>query len=236
MDTNTKQILRHLHGLKTMQGIAKEANLLSAINSLQIWQNKQFLLRYQALYKNQNSKAAITFLVKQLFTLQYFDLNQDNIQQHITRACKMLPEKARQTLATALQFNAICFELDFELAKRLTGTDNEQGLIIDQQSYIQAYIDSNNLTLRQQQIECIRNLGTQMVELCNMLGLPCLLYLYRKPAKICGLQDLHEFLESSVLSFNRLSNAESFIHSLVNDELAMSRNLLSQDPSPLNGQ
>ena len=51
MTDYTKQIVRHLHGLNTMQEIAEKAEIMSTIRAVQSWQCKRLLVTHQHMYQ-----------------------------------------------------------------------------------------------------------------------------------------------------------------------------------------
>lgn len=228
MSDSTKEIIRHLHGMSTMQEIAEKAGLMPAIRAVQTWQCKRLLATHQDMYQQKRFKPAVEFFIDELYGPNDFSQRDQDIARIVPKMSKFLPEKALQSLASALHLNTISFELDFELAKKLGDVE------INRDNYAKAYISCDNMTTRQQQIDYIRTLGNDLADVVKMKGISSLLFISRKPAKIAGVLALHEFLEKGFKAFKNLGNVEDFIFPVVNKEHQIMQQLANPNsPNPL---
>lgn len=228
MSDYTKQIIRHLHGLNTMQDIADKARLMPSIRAVQAWQCKRLLASHQEMYQQKRFKPAVEFFINELYGPNDFSQRDKDIARIIPKMSTFLPQKALQSLACALHLNTLSFELDFELAKRLVDTT------INRDTYAKAYISCNNFASRQQQIDYIRNLGNDLADVVKIKGISSLLFISRKPAKMAGVLALHEFLEKGFKSFKNMGNVEDFITPLVNKEREIMQQIANPNcPNPL---
>ena len=228
MSEHTKQIIRHLHGLKTMQEIAEKAGLMTTIRAVQAWQCKRLLATHQQMYQQKRFKPAVEFFINELYGPNDFSQRDQDIARIVPKMSKFLPEKALQSLASALHLNTLSFELDFDLAKKLVDTE------INRDTYAKAYISCNNLTTRQQQIDYIRTLGNDLADVVKLKGISSLLFISRKPAKMAGVLALHEFLEKGFKSFKNLGNVEDFINPVMDKEHQIMQQLANPNlPNPL---
>jgi hypothetical protein len=228
MNDYTKQIIRHLHGISTMQEIAEKAELMTTIKVVQSWQCKRLLVSHQHMYQQQRFRPAVEFFINELYGPNDFSQRDKDIARIVPKMSTFLPQKALQSLASALHLNTLSFELDFELAKKLVNTE------INSDTYAKAYISCDNLANRQQQIDYIRTLGNDLADVVKMKGIASLLYISRKPAKMAGVLALHEFLEKGFKSFKNLGNVEDFITPLVNKEREIMQQLANPNsPNPL---
>jgi hypothetical protein len=228
MSDSTKQIIRHLHGISTMQEIADKAGLIPAIRDVQTWQCKRLLVSHQHMYQQNRFKPAVEFFINELYGPNDFSQRDQDIARIVPKMSKFLPEKALQSLASALHLNTLSFELDFALAKKLESTE------INRDSYAKAYVSCDNLATRQQQIDYIRTLGNDLAEVVKMKGISSLLFISRKPAKMAGVLALHEFLEKGFKAFKNIGNVEDFIVPVVNKEHQIMQQLVNPNsPNPL---
>ncbi|WP_158971105.1 hypothetical protein [Paraglaciecola sp. L3A3] len=209
---NIKQINRHLYGIQTIQEIAKNAGVTESIDALQGWQNQRFLISHKTLHQDINSKKALEVLVYKIFSRQELIAKDIDNSELIAKACKFLPKELLSTLASALQLNLVCLELDFELAQ-ITKTTS-----INQDIYTHAYLASYNIPLRQKQLSSLKQLGDNLANLNLYWGIASLLNLYRYPAKYFALTPLHEFIELIFHAFNQVSSCEEFFHAIVAKE------------------
>lgn len=195
-----------------MREIAEKANMPETMRAVQNWQCRRLLLSHQEMYQQKRFKPAVEFFISELYGPKDFSQRDQDIARVVPKMAKLLPEKALISLASALHLNALSFELDFALARKL------HGLTIDRDSYAQAYRDCNNQVQRQQQIGYIKTLGRDLGEVVRMKGISTLLMLSRKPAKLAGVLALHEFLEHGFKAFKKLGAVEDFVNPVVNYE------------------
>jgi hypothetical protein len=211
-----------------MQEIAEKAGLMPSIRAVQAWQCKRLLVSHQEMYQQKRFKPAVEFFINELYGPNDFSQRDQDIARIVPKMSKFLPEKALQSLASALHLNTLSFELDFDLAQKLMGVD------INRDSYAKAYVSCDNLTTRQQQIDYIRTLGNDLADVVKMKGISSLLFISRKPAKMAGVLALHEFLDKGFKSFKNLGNVEDFITPVVNKEHEIMQQLANPNsPNPL---
>lgn len=228
MSDSVKQIMRHLHTVKTIQEIAEKSHLLKTIQDLQTWQCKRLLISHQDMYQQPRFKSAVEFFVDELYGPKDFSQRDQDIARLVPKMAKFLPEKALVSLASALHLNALSFELDFDMARKL----NDQP--IDRDSYALTYYECNNQTTRQRQIDYIHTLGHDLAEVVKMKGISMLLKVSRKPAKLAGVLALHEFLESGFKAFKNMGEVKDFINPLVAREQYILTQLFDPTaPNPL---
>ena len=228
MSDSTKQIIRHLHGVMTMQEIAQKGDLLSTIRSVQAWQCKRLLASHQKMYEQDKFKPAVEFFVKELYGPKDFSQRDKDIARVAPKMAKLLPETALQSLVSALHLNELSFELDFDLAKKIQGKE------INRDTYLEAYRACDNRNARQQQIYFIEVLGKDLAEVVKMRGISALLMLSRKPAKLAGVQALHESIEMGFKAFKNLGNVDEFILPIVHHEQGLMNQMFDlNQPNPL---
>jgi len=228
MSESTKQIIRHLHGISTMQSIADESGLMPTIRAVQAWQCKRLLASHQQMYQQERFRPGVEFFINELYGPNDFSQRDKDIARVVPKMSKFLPEKALQSLASALHLNTLSFELDYDLAKQLVDTD------INRDTYAKAYVSCDNLVKRQQQIDYILTLGNDLADVVKMKGIASLLFISRKPAKMAGVLALHEFLEKGFKSFRNLGNVEDFIVPIANKEHQIMQQLANPNsPNPL---
>lgn len=226
MSDSIKQIIRHLHTVKTIHEIAEKNDTLKHIRTIQAWQCQRLLISHQDMYQQPRFKSAVEFFINELYGPKDFSQRDQDIAKVVGKMAKLLPEKALVSLASALHLNAISFELDFDMARQLKDKP------INRDSYAQAYLACNNQTTRQKQIDYIQTLGGELADVVKMKGISMLLKLSRKPAKLAGLLVLHEFLESGFKAFKNLGDVNDFVNPVV----AREQHILTQlfDPTAAN--
>ena len=228
MSEHTKQIIRHLHGLATMQEIAEKAGLIDTIKAVQTWQCQRLLITHQDMYQQKRFKPAVAFFINELYGPNDFSQRDQDIARLVPKMSRILPDKALQSLASALHLNKLSFELDYDIAKHIEGQP------ITRDSYAKAYVDCDNLAARRQQIDFTYMLGKNLADVVKMKGIKTLLFISRKPAKMAGVLALHEFLERGYKAFKHLGNVNDFIPPIINTEQDIMRQLHTPNtPNPL---
>lgn len=221
MSESVSHIARHLHAVSTMRQIAKDANLLSGIGAIQEWQCQRMQLTYSDLRRQPRFAPAMDFFVEQLYGPQDFSQRDQDILRLLPKLAKYLPDSALNTLACASELNALSFELDFAMARKLRGQQ------VDRQYYAAAYLACANQTQRQQQIMLLHTLGNNLAKTVATRGISTLLILSRRPAKKAGLLSLHQFLQQGHQAFKRLGKADDFILPIVRREQQLTADLFN---------
>lgn len=230
MNEHLRQILRHLHSVKTMQEIALKGDLLASIQQVQRWQCKRLLFSHQALHQQDQYKPALAFFVHDLYGPHDFSQRDQDLTRLAPKMAKILPDKALRSLESALHLNALSFELDYELAKHL----DKQPLNRD--NYLKAYQDCNNPQARLEQIQLIEIMAKNLADAVQMRGVSALLMMSRKPAHLMGVSTLHTFIESGFKAFKTIGNYETFILPIVHFEQNLMKQMFntpSTNPLPL---
>lgn len=231
MSDSVKQIMRHLHTVKTIQEIAEKSHMLKTIQDVQAWQCQRLLISHQDMYQQVRFKSAVEFFVDELYGPKDFSQRDQDIARLVPKMAKLLPEKALVSLASALHLNALSLELDFEMARNL------QEKPVNRESYALAYFECNNQTSRQRQIDYIQTLGRDLADVVKMKGISLLLKLSRKPAKLAGVLALHEFLEAGFKAFKNLGDVNDFVNPVVAREQYILTQLFdptAPNPLPMN--
>lgn len=223
-----KQIHRHLHGVATMHEIAQKGNIINMVKALQRWQCARLLTSYQDLYQHARYRAAFDFFVNDLYGPRDFSQRDDDIARLVPRLVKLMPHKALHTLCSALELNALSFELDFQLALKMF----EQPL--NRHNYRLAYQQCENHPARLQQIKLIEQLLKQLQDITRVTGLSTLLSMSRKPAELLGLAELHRFTADGYAAFKPINQDRQLINTIVERETALLYALYDNaQPNPL---
>lgn len=218
-----KQLIRHCHGLHTMQEIASKSDLLDSIRALQSLQKLHFIDTQQTLYRDKKTNPAIVFLANQLSSILNFDLIKGDSIDCLNKICTFIPKEAERVLASLLHLKAISFELDFELAQKLKHTE------INSETYIHAYMSANYSKLRKQQREAIRELSEDMHYLTRIRGITFLFFIYQKIAMKLGLNQLYFAVKNGFEAFEPLAQPNELIQTL---ELNDTKAIREYFPSP----
>tara|TARA_R110002153_G_scaffold24716_3_gene78646 strand:+ start:1270 stop:2010 length:741 start_codon:yes stop_codon:yes gene_type:complete len=222
------QISRHLRTVAEVQHIALKTGLLPLVQSLQKWQTLRMQATHQALLNDPHHAPALRFFVEQIYGPQNFGQRDADIVRVVPKMHKYMPDKALSSLASALRLQALSFELDYAVAVKLKEQATSRLILIDRQSYAQAYLAGENLPLRQEQIALLNTLGVNLRDAVAVKGVTMMLALSKHPAKVKGLHTLHQFLQSGFKAFKKIPNSELFMQDIVTKEQCLMSLLFAQ--------
>ena len=205
-------IVMHLTKVQELHHQVQAQGQVQAVRQLQSWQTARLLASHQTLWENKRFRPAMQFFIDELYGPKDFSQRDEEIAKVVPKMAKLLPENALTSLASALHLNSLSFELDIQMVNTL----GEQP--IDRDSYAQAYRACDNHSQRQIQIELLETLGHDLADVVKIRGSSTLLMLSRIPAKLAGVETLHEFLESGFKAFKKLGEVADFIDPIVNKE------------------
>ena len=228
------QISRHLRTVADVQNIALEAGLQPLVQSVQKWQTLRMQATHQALLNDPLHAPALQFFVEQIYGPQNFSQRDADIIRVVPKMHKYMPNKALSSLASALRLQALSFELDYAVAIKFVEQATSEFIVIDRQSYAQAYLAGDNLSLRQEQIALLNTLGINLREAVAVKGVTMMLALSKHPAKVKGLFTLHQFLQNGFKAFKKIPNSELFMQNIVTKEQCLASLLFApQGENPL---
>lgn len=214
-------LVKHLHRVNALRQLAESMGLSQAIHTLQDWQCRRLWATHQHLANKPQYRDAMAFFVDELYGPKDFSQRDADLARVIPMLVKVLPEKAIDTLDSALALNALSYELDMAMVQALNGRS------LNRQHYAQAYVEVGRERDRQTQIEGIRALGERLNDVIQIRGVGMIIRFARKPAELAGLLSLHEFLEQGYLAFKGLGKIDGFITPIVETETAIMHKLLS---------
>ena len=205
MSTTIEKILQHLQATEQLNTQVTEQNLKASIQALQTWQTKRLLSTHDDLWQSKRFKPAMQFFVDELYGPKDFSQRDSELVRVVPKMGKILPNKGLISLEAALRLNCLSLELDIALVQAL---GNEE---ITRCSYFACYRQCDNQPKREEQIQLLEKLGLDLAQVVKISGISAILMLARKPAKIAGVQSLHEFLEKGFKSFKKIGPVNDFI-------------------------
>ncbi|GAC13453.1 FFLEELY motif protein [Aliiglaciecola lipolytica] len=221
-------IIQHLHHANEMHEHTLKVDLTDALRELQDWQTKRLLATHQDLWESKRFRPAMTFFIDELYGPKDFSQRDQELARVVPKMAKIIPKQALESLEAALRLNSLSLELDIALTEQLDGKT------ISRETYAMAYCKCENQAQREEQIVLLERLGVDLADVVKIKGISTLLMLSRKPARMAGVESLHQFLESGYKSFKKLGNVDDFIQPIVSRERALKNALFEQKrPNPL---
>ncbi len=221
MSKTLDNIILHLQETERMHQHIAQQNLSHNVRQLQAWQTKRLLVSHQDLWESKRFKPAMKFFVDEIYGPKDFSQRDKELARVVPKMAKIIPDKAMLSLEAALRLNCLSLELDMTLLHELKNQP------LNRDSYFACYRQSNNQSKREEQISLLEMLGLDLAQVVKISGISAILMLSRKPAKVAGVQSLHEFLETGFKAFKKLGNVHDFIDPIVNKERQMMQALFA---------
>lgn len=173
------------------------------------WQLNYMLPFYEDLRASDNYAAAVDFVVSDLTGINISDRDRD-IARVAPIMSRMLPEKALQALASAMELNARVLEINLSIYRALfeNRAVNDE---ISESDYRLACRIASSLDECLELVHLIEDIGRS---LDHVIGIPMIgvtLKTMRIPARLTGFAALQVFLEKGYVTFVALEDVDQFL-------------------------
>jgi len=222
--TGAESLRGHLQQLKTLRGPGQTAS--PRLAEVKQWQSQRLVRTYADMAAQPRYKAATGFFLEDLYGAKDFSGRDQAMLRILPVMSRILPAKAVETAALAIELEAISESLDQRLAAALPEGP------IDDEAYAKAYRETSTRQEREHQVELIEAVGHRLDALVRKPLVASTLRMMRKPAHMAGLADLQDFLERGFAAFGEMDGAESFLALLRERETTILNRLFSAKPDP----
>ncbi|HEX8957593.1 MAG TPA: hypothetical protein VF798_15030 [Burkholderiaceae bacterium] len=204
---------------------SKDPEAAAARIALRRFQSARMAQTHADLLAGAHTRDAARFFLDDLYGTHDFTQRDADIERIIPMMEKLLPASALQTIAEAIELDALSEILDRAMATRLGSRVTESG-------YIEAYREAGTRRDREKQIGHIRSVGDALCELVRVPLIGGTLAMMRGPAKLAGLSELHDFLDRGFRAFKQMRQPRDFVETIVRRETAILENLYSGASEP----
>jgi hypothetical protein len=221
-----------LDGIAHVRGaVESDPAIEQARRNLREWQAARLARTHADLVASPKFGAAAAFFLADLYGPQDLGHREAAVRRVLPLMKKTLPAPALDTIADAIELDALSESLDVAMASRL----GEKSAAIDAAAYGEAYRGVGRGEDRKRQIELIEHLGHSLEQLTHARFVGAALSAMRKPARMAGLGDLQAFLERGYEAFRLMGGAREFLETVTAREAAISVALFAGDDRPLQG-
>jgi hypothetical protein len=193
------------------QAAKREPALLAARIALKRYQSGRLGETHADLLANPNTHDAALFFLEELYGAHDLSQRDVDLERIIPTLQKMLSYESLHTITEAIVLDALSERLDTAMA-RVLGTEFTDGM------YIAAYRTATTREERERQLDLVQELGDS---LCSLVKIPLLavtLTIMKGPARLAGLGDLHEFLDTGFSTFKKMRAPKKFVETIVGRE------------------
>ena len=213
-----------LQALKSLRGPGRPKP--ARLAELKAWQARRLASTYADLASQPRYRAATQFFLEDLYGPKDFRARDEELLKIVPVMQKILPGKAVETAALAVELEALSEALDHALARALAAAP------LDEAHYAEAYRKSSTREERTRQIDLVEAVGRRLDALVQKPLIGGTLKLMRKPAHLAGLGDLQDFLEEGYRAFRTMKGCDEFLDALHTREMAILNRLFSGASKP----
>ena len=197
---------------------------------LREWQAGRLARTHADLLASPRFGAAARFFLSDLYGPKDFSSRDEEVERILPLLIRMLPTSALQSVALAVEVDALSEELDSAMVAEL----ERAGMIerIDEEAYAAAYRAVGCRAERERQVMLIRQTGEALDRVARKPLLGAMLRLMRAPAQLAGLAELHEFLDRGLNAFRCMGPAGEFLDSIDGKERGLLNRLFDGSASP----
>jgi len=178
------------------------------------WQAGRLARTYPDLLASPRYGPACRFFLEELYGAKDFEARDTEALRVVPKLAKMLPERAVETMALAVELDETSESLDARLARAIR-------LPIGSAGYARAYRDTGTPAERQLQVDTIDRIGHTLEKLARIPLLSGMLHMMRAPAEAAGFGHLHRFLQNGFDAFRAMGPAGEFLSIIRGRETAL---------------
>jgi hypothetical protein len=184
------------------------------------WQSERLARTYPDLLASARYRPACQFFLDDIYGARDFEARDGEALRVVPTLAMMLPERAVETMALAVELDETSESLDARLAQAVR-------MPVDAASYARAYRETGTVAERQLQIDTIDRIGRTLEKLARFPLLSGMLHMMRGPAVAAGFGHLHNFLQSGFDAFVAMGRADEFLDTIRRRETALMESLFA---------
>jgi hypothetical protein len=224
MPSHTTEILANLHSVAALRAEQmRDKPLQARIGALKSYQHRRFALTYADLLTSPRYAAAARFFLEHLYGPEDFTRRDDEFARVVPAIDRLFSEDVVATVGKLARLHALSERLDHDMARHLPSGG------IDAEQYCSAWLATGRRDERLLQIDLVVQIGAALDRFTRSRLLRQTLHLMRKPARIAGLAELQNFLETGFDSFATMSGATEFLATIQTRERELADALFADD-------
>jgi hypothetical protein len=197
--------------------LAADPNGQPGREALRVWQASRLARTHADLLASARYAATASFFLTDIYGPKDLSRHEDEVRRIMPIMSKALPAAGLETVADAIELNALSESLDADMVGKL----GEDVFALDEARYAAAYREVGRRPERERQIELIAHLGHSLDKLTRKPLIGTALAMMRKPALLAGLGDLQSFLERGYQAFRLMKGADEFLGKITSRELKL---------------
>jgi hypothetical protein len=225
--------------------IAADAHTRATVDVVKRWQAQRLARTHRRLLEDPRYSAAARFFLDDLYGAKDFSRRDAELARLVPMMVRLLPDAALETIADAIEMDALSERLDLALARELfdpsrAGERSEDDASrVDAARYAEAYRRAGSRAERERQLALIEGVGHSLDRLVRRPMVGRLLKSMARPAQLAGLAEMQDFLVRGFESFRAIGGAYGFLRAIEARERAILEALYAgvdegwDEPAPL---
>lgn len=196
---------------------------------LRSWQSARLQRSHADLLADARFERAARFFVTDLYSPAGFGKLEAEVERVVPVMARLLPAAALETVADAVELDALSELLDAAMIDALGSIRTE----LDGPAYGIAYRKVGRRGDRERQIHLVEDLGRALDRLARLPFIAGMLAMMRQPARLARLDALQDFLERGFAAFKATRDVDEFLRRIVTRECRLMEALFAADDSLL---
>jgi hypothetical protein len=217
--------------LRTLESV--DAATRARRDELRAFQARRLAFTHADLLESPRYRTATRFFLDELYGVKDFSQRDAELARVIPTLTRFLPEAALETIADAVELDALSERLDLATAKALVADPAIRGRPVDDDAYARAFRAAGSRSDRERQVELVEHIGRALDRLVRHPLLGGLLGAMEGPARLAGLAAMHEFLASGFRAFKAMKGADVFLRTVIDRERTLMGRIWADEPDPI---
>jgi hypothetical protein len=199
--------------------------------ALRAFQAQRLERTYPDLLASPRYGPAAAFFLSDLYGTKDVAARDDGVARILPMLVRVMPAAALDTIARAMELDALSEQLDLALVDELRRRD-PAGRAISDAAYTSAYRAAGTRADRDRQIALTGAIGAALDRLAHKPLLGGALRVMEAPARQAGLGALHDFLARGLKAFRHMRGAEEFLRIIERRERLINERIYDGSPEP----
>lgn len=224
----------HLTDVRTLRGGARaDASLQAWRLALRAFQAQRLERTYADLLASPRYRPAAAFFLSDLYGAKDVAARDEGVARILPMLIRIMPAAALDTIARAVELDALSERLDLALVEELRRRDSSRTPAITDATYADAYRAAGTRADRERQIALTGEIGAALDRLAHKPLLGGALRVMEVPARNAGLGALHDFLARGLQAFRHMRGADEFLRTIETRERQINDGIYAGNSGPL---
>ena len=224
----------HLTDVRALRGGARaDAPRQAWRLALRAFQAQRLERTYSDLLASSRYGPAAAFFLSDLYGAKDVAARDEGVARILPMLVRVMPAAALDTIARAVELDALSERLDLALVEELRRRDPSPAPVITEGAYAGAYRTAGTRADRERQIVLTGEIGAALDRLAHKPLLGGALRVMEGPARSAGLGALHDFLARGLQAFRHMRGADEFLRIVETRERQINDRIYAGDSGPL---